>query len=263
MVNPLIRRVYNWGATQWLLTLTGLDTHVRKLHRRYQEIRAGTTEFKAGDVQVQLSDTTIPDGEIYLEPEKEALDDLVKELQPDDVFWDIGADEGLYTCLSSKVISNKGSVVAFEPTPFRRNRLKRNLDRNGLTAVLRTEALTNVNGEAEFGYGIKSENEDGDFIATLSKGDRLVAEEGVPQPSVVKIDVEGAEYEVIQGMRSTLESSKCRVIHCELHSIEERGFEGSKQEVKQTLEDLGFEISTIATRVGDGWEQPFLKGVKK
>jgi len=253
--------VYNWGPTQKLLTTTGLDFHIRKLYYRFQEIQAETTNFKVGDNQVQLSETTIPD-ESYLEPEVTVLEDLVKELRPDDVFWDIGADEGLYTCIASDIIS-EGLVVAFEPHPARRSRLKHNLDRNGLTATLRTEALTNINGTAEFGYSIKSDNEGGEFTATLSKGDRLVDEEGLSQPSVLKIDVEGAEYEVIQGMRSTLESPECRVIYCELHSIEERGFEGSKQKLNQTLEDIGFEVSTLTTRVGDGWEQPYLKAVKE
>jgi len=261
MVNSAVRRVYRWKPIQWILTTAGLDFYIRKTYKRFQEIQAGTTNFESGDISVELSETTVPDEEMYLEPEEMVLDDLLRELGPDDIFWDIGADEGLYTCLASEKITN-GSVVAFEPHPVRRNRLERNLERNRLTAILRTEALTNTNGTAEFGYAIQTDNKDGEFTATLRMGDDLVSEEKVCHPSVLKIDVEGAEYEVIQGMKSTLSSSECRLVYCELHDIEGRGFEGSKQKVKDTLEELGFEISTLTTRVGDGWEQPYLKAEK-
>lgn len=87
----------------------------------------------------------------------------------------------------------------------------------------------------------------------------LATQNSLPIPNVVKVDVEGDEYEVLSGLKKTPTSSNCRLVYCELHSIEERGFGGDKASVKALLEEFGFEVETIHTREGDGWEQPFLK----
>jgi hypothetical protein len=51
----------------------------------------------------------------------------------------------------------------------------------------------------------------------VEKGDRLVAEEHLPLPRAVKIDVEGNEYAVIQGLRHTLAQPVCKMVCCEIH----------------------------------------------
>lgn len=62
---------------------------------------------------MELSETVLPEEETLLEPELTVLEDLMGELRPDDVFWRISADKGLYACPASETIAD-GSVVAFE-----------------------------------------------------------------------------------------------------------------------------------------------------
>ena len=51
----------------------------------------------------------------------------------------------------------------------------------------------------------------------IAQGDELVAAEKLPTPRAVKIDVEGYEHSVIQGLRHTLSEPACEMICCEIH----------------------------------------------
>ena len=51
----------------------------------------------------------------------------------------------------------------------------------------------------------------------IAQGDELAAAEKLPTPRVVKIDVEGYEHAVIQGLRHTLSDPVCEMICCEIH----------------------------------------------
>lgn len=260
MANPVVRKFYDWGPTQWFLTTTGLDYHVRLFYTRFQEIRQGTTVFTVNNTSVEVSKRTIPDRD-YLKPERAVLEDLLGEMQPDDIFWDIGADKGLYTCPIGKHIS-EGSLIAFEPHPIRRGELKRNLKRNNITAELRTEALSDTVSEAEFGGRIEPGGEGGEFTAKLMKGDKIITENSVKSPNIIKIDVEGAELDVLGGLDETLRQDDCRLIYIELHN-RISDFGGTWEELKNHLCERNFTIETVTERIGEDFKQPYLKAKRQ
>lgn len=260
MLSPPLQKVYNWDPIQWLVTTSGMDPLLRTCYFRFQEVRQGTSRFTVGDVSVEVSETTLPDS-VYLQPERTVLADLLNALRPSDVFWDIGADRGLYTCLTGETISD-GRVVAFEPHPIRRGELERNLQRNGVSALIRTEALSDTDGTAAFGYRIEPDGDGGEFTATLARGDQLVQRVAVYPPTAIKIDVEGAELAVLRGLEETLERDACRLVYVELHN-RISDFGGTWEELKEFLRDRGFAIETIAKRVDDDYEQPYIKAQKR
>lgn len=109
----------------------------------------------------------------------------------------------------------------------------------------------------EFGYGsasIQVGDEDSAINVPTSSGDRLVETEDVPVPNVVKIDVEGAEPLVIEGMEDVLASDECRLLYCEIHleatdlrpSIKEFG--SSLDDLLEKLESYGFSIDRFQER---------------
>src|SRR6202163_1121267 len=57
---------------------------------------------------------------------------LAGRLRPGDVFIDVGAHIGLFSVLAAHLVGGSGRVVAFEPYPESRERLRRLADRNGL-----------------------------------------------------------------------------------------------------------------------------------
>jgi len=191
----------------------------------------------------------------------ELLADLVSDLRSDDVFFDVGAAVGYITCAVVGV-TNVTDVLAFEPHPANAARIRENLRLNGLDATVEERALSNESGEFELvirrvesgsthnhlgdadGPG-KSDGMAATVPVEVGAGDDLVRDGEVPQPTVVKIDVEGKEYSVLDGMRETLSSPECRLVYCEVHRRELPDYahaEHSEAEVRDLLVELGFDV---------------------
>jgi len=180
----------------------------------------------------------------------------------DDVIYDIGANTGLYSLFAAKTC-HQGTVVAFEPYPPNLEVLRRDLARNNLDNIEIVEsALSDLVGEIEFsqpaeddiGYGSSSIDAGGNdkaLTVPTTTGDTLVGDGEIPPPNVVKIDVEGAEPLVIDGMKDILARPSCRTLYCEVHlpgisrrpSIEDFG--SSPDELEAKLKELGFSVQQI------------------
>ena len=311
MLETVARDVYRRPTTQFVLETLDLDLTVRHLYSRLREATGETAVVTVDGDPVSLSQQTIPRDRLA-DPEFEVLRRLLSQLRPDDVFWDVGADKGLYSCLVAA--AGCASVVAFEPHPVRRSELRRNLRRNGLSAMIRSEALASVDGEAAFNYriehdvatdavgvdesvgtpgseagdsvdtpdaeagdaakipgvdvegtstNIEDETPAGTFVSSLRRGDTLLETGQVPPPTVLKLDVEGAEFEVLDGLRETLCRPSCRLLYCELHEAGQRGFDGGPDAVRDELAGQGFDVSTVARRTEENWTQPYIEAVRE
>lgn len=193
--------------------------------------------------------------------------DLVECLEADDVFLDVGANLGAFTCLVGGVLPDE-SIVALEPHPENVKSLRRNLNLNGIDAPVYQCALSNEVGSAELSVDLGragnqrhalSTDDAGETIEVDVKcGDQLLTEEALPRPSVVKIDVEGAEWMVVDGLSRTLGHPACRRVYCEIHPELMSGFEGTPDSVRTALEAHGFDLQTIHSSGG----QEYLRGTK-
>lgn len=149
-------------------------------------------------------------------------------VQPGATVWDIGANIGFYTLLASRLVGPSGSIQAFEPVPENAAAIRHNLALNGLTQVTVSEmAIVDAPGRGTLfvsGYSAFSRlastsvpaDVKGRLDVELESVDHLIAERGYPVPDVVKIDVEGAELQVLDGMRTTIARHR-PVILCEVH----------------------------------------------
>ena len=144
---------------------------------------------------------------------------LDKVLTPGMTFVDIGANEGHYTLFASKRLGSKGRVLSIEPSKREFSRLSRNLQINNATNVrLFRLAISNYNGQTGMtiaGYGHEGQNTFGTFVhkdieflrteqVKLKRLDDLIDEECLDRLDVMKIDVEGAEFAVLDGAQNTL-----------------------------------------------------------
>ena len=199
--------------------------------------------------------------------EQDELVDLLEEIRSDDVFFDIGANTGLYSLFAAERRSD-AAVFSFEPYPPNVRLLECDVERNELLNVdVRSEALSDSTGTVEFaqpeqadpGYGSGSiEAESGNSDSTVevpSKvGDELIANGEIPTPNLIKIDVEGAEPLVIEGLESALLNSDCRLVYCEIHrgDVEYRpsigDFGMTLTDMKTRFEELGFEVEELQSR---------------
>jgi FkbM family methyltransferase len=156
---------------------------------------------------------------------------LVKEfVEPGSVVWDVGANVGLFSFAAASLAGPEGRVVALEPDAWLVQLLRRSASRQppGSASVqvvptaiasslsVRTLCLASrsraANYLAEFGtIQTGGSREEQSVIAVTL--DWLL--ESFPAPSVVKIDVEGAELEVLDGARRLFETAR-PVILCEV-----------------------------------------------
>jgi FkbM family methyltransferase len=158
--------------------------------------------------------------------EKPVLDFLIKNIKEGDMVFDVGANVGVHTILMAKLAGKKGKVVSFEPETETFVTLEKNISINKLNNVIPFPvALSDSRSEKNIYFtgntgGFTLRNNSGSLKGSgirLVPGDELIKEKKLPIPKIVKIDVEGFEYEVIKGLADTLQNQKCRIVICELH----------------------------------------------
>ena len=196
--------------------------------------------------------------------ERKIMSDLLNHLQPNDVFWDVGAQRGVYTCLVAARRPDS-TVVAFEPNEENVRQLEANVELNDVDVQVVSFGLSDGDRDGELITEDGAERLATDQTAMetvpirLTSGDSLVDSGTVPQPNVLKIDVEGAECSVLRGLQETLEAPACRVVYCEIHPEEiERHFGESVSYVYELLEKAGFACEDVFAR----GRQPYVCATK-
>jgi FkbM family methyltransferase len=165
-------------------------------------------------------------------------DDIIEHFTPKqgDIVVDIGANIGRYTLIASKRVGTNGKVVAIEAHPGNFEMLNRNIKLNRLTNVIplnyaayskETKVKLYVPGE-ESGNTIyntiisdRARNEDKFVQVSANTLDFLLQSKGIKQEKVnwIKIDVEGAEFEVLKGATNVLSKSKDIALLIEVHNL--------------------------------------------
>lgn len=195
-----------------------------------------------------------------IETEAAILEDILACLDEDDVVFDIGAHLGLYTCLAQNRLTEGGNVFAFEPYPPNYDSLSANISLNTGPAEAHKLALSDENGEVTF-YEFDDRpghTENALYphfrgatatTAEARTGDSFLEDRGAI-PNVIKIDVEGAELKVLEGLENALQHPDCRRIYCEVHPFSFSRHGGSHEDVREFLERFGFE-TTVLDRKGE------------
>jgi FkbM family methyltransferase len=255
-------QIYENRGLQHLLYRV-LDSINVKLKERVNDIFNIYWDYRGGKQTVTINGTfaefsaSSDEGGIAnrsrINAEYDLIEDLLENIKQEDVFYDIGANTGLISNFAGQICSK---VIAFEPYPPNYYQLNKTL--SGLPADIQTYklALADSEGEVDFsatggtGEG-KGSIGSGEISVNKTRGDKIISQEGLEQPDVVKIDVEGAEGLVIDGMKDSLGAA--RRIYCEIHlpadhraSIESYGWTPTK--LLTELESLGFGIRFLNNR---------------
>jgi len=184
---------------------------------------------------------------------------MLSAVSPGDIVWDIGANVGLYSVLFSQVCGESGHVYAFEPNPVCRAKLEANLATNRVKNVtVLSHALGGEDGTVQFvadpvepntvGHiGRQGETSEHQFQVECRKPDTLVKEKIAPSPCLLKIDVEGFEYEVITSTEKLFQEPNCRKIFCEIHSriLADRSLPYAPRAIRKHLIKQGFTVEWV------------------
>ncbi len=187
--------------------------------------------------------------------EREALQAFLGQIRPDDVVFDIGASVGLYAIAAATKLP-QGRLVAFEPDPETRAALQKNVALNQLTNVQfvpwavsdRAGSVTlysdGVAGRAPtLAQQTRRHAPQGKITVPTQTLDEAIARSELPLPTVLKIDIEGAELLCLRGCQRLLAGEfgpRPRVIMLELHPLFLPDFGGTAVETRTLLETIGY-----------------------
>jgi FkbM family methyltransferase len=137
-----------------------------------------------------------------------------------EILVDIGAHIGKYTLTAAKAVGNEGMVVAIEPHPVNYQALQRNIGLNKLeNAIAFNLAAWNTDcklklftGDAAGHHSVKVNRRIGWIEVKARVTDRVLKELHLDRVDWIKIDVEGAEREVLCGLEETISKFKPKII---------------------------------------------------
>jgi FkbM family methyltransferase len=181
---------------------------------------------------------------------------LVDFVAHDTVFLDVGGHLGQYSLAVAEKLprGSAGRVVVFEPHPRSRKYLKRNVLMNGVDdkvtveefcAAASTGTVLFYSDDLQSDYSSTVPNAAGSSSRTVVEVPAIPLDEyfaGKDYPTVVKIDVEGAELSVLEGMREIMKQKKPLLfIECNGPALKRSG-----SSAKDLLEVLARSYSKIS-----------------
>jgi len=186
--------------------------------------------------------------------EPEAVELLAQQLTPHDVFVDVGANIGYFTVVLGVCMPGI-KLVAFEMGHENFRILERNIELNGLTDVQTFEgAVSDRSGtlfhqDSAVGNAVlkimeenMGNNPDVVSVKSVSLDDFFAAK--TEKPTFIKIDVEGAEMKVLQGMSGLLKNNSLKLL-IEIHPKDLLEFGSSRAEVLDYLAGFSFTIQPV------------------
>jgi FkbM family methyltransferase len=199
---------------------------------------SGNPDFALGKYELPLQET------------------LASYLKPGGVFYDIGANIGFFSIIGAKLVGNTGKVYAFEPAPDNAAKIRHNARLNNFSQITVIEKA--VSGSMGEGQLLLTENIGGHTLASADRPldvrgsmavdlvsiDELIARGELTPPTLVKIDVEGAELDVLQGMKQTLAQYQTLVVY-EIDAKQEEAFKRKQQAVADFWQSQSYQIQPL------------------
>lgn len=186
---------------------------------------------------------------------------MLAALRPGDIFFDVGANIGMISLLIAKAGKASGVIVhAFEPESRNAEELRRNVELNGVGSSLivhqvalgdkKTTLPLFVTGAAGEGtHSILASANVGRqsipvAVETASEYSRRIG----ATPTLVKIDVEGAEMAVLIGMENVLTAGGVRELFVEVHPRALQSLGLGPDSIRTWLESRGYRLAWMIER---------------
>jgi FkbM family methyltransferase len=195
--------------------------------------------------------------------EAEFIAQIVNAVRPGDVFLDVGANIGIISLLVAARGAAGGVIVhSFEPEPRNAAELRRSIALNHLENRVIVHELGLGDRAGDVGLHVSGPTGEGRHSILFARpgsqriripidtADQVVARLGCA-PTMVKIDVEGAELLVLKGMSRLLQLGSVRDLFIEVHCSALEASGHSPTNVRELLSELGYVPVRSSPRGGE------------
>ena len=202
--------------------LAALLKHLLRIERRVHHTAHGTFWI---DPVSNFGGAILASGEY----ERPMIDTLMRLLTKDGVFVDLGANEGYFSILAGIRVGPTGSVIAIEPQERLAPVIRENVRLNDLKNVkLVQSAISDKEGEATL-YLLPDLNTGGSSFTKRTRYavptqtthtmtlEQLFDTHGLGHVDLLKVDIEGAEYEALMGSPAVFANRRVKALALELH----------------------------------------------
>lgn len=243
-----------------------LRTRLRLLLRPASSQRPVAVTLLGQQVSLQLHNGREVDRIASFDHEATLVRHIVDHLKPGDVVYDVGANIGLIgLVLALHPNGRESRIHSFEPEPRNFQQLERNIAANDLGGRMTPHQLALGAKAGHAGLYVRGTAGEGRHSLVAAKGatgciDVQVAsvsefaEASGDSPDVMKIDVEGAEGQVLAGMEALLRSRAPREIFMEIHNKGDKDQMPDGQLIGSWLEERGYTLQ---------WEQQRRSGIHR
>jgi len=167
---------------------------------------------------------------------------------------DIGANIGYYTVIAAKSVGPEGKVFSYEPENINHSFLEKNIKANNFSNVTALKiGLSDKKGSNKL---YLDKNNKGRHTLAYEKNkecltidtdtlDNSLKKYGSPKIDLIKIDIEGAEFMALEGMKETINRSPELILFTELYPKAMERLGGNALAYLDDLKGLGFSLSVI------------------
>ena len=190
------------------------------------QLRNGITWLNTDDIAIYTTaDNYIEWTILSTGTYEDEIGKLIKiSLTQGDNALDIGGNIGLQSLRMSARVGSTGKILAFEPLEYLQEKFNRNVTLNKAGNIqLFPVALSDAESEANFAinntawnqgtFSLANQYTDGETQNVKIKvADQIAEIQALDNLALIKIDVEGFEYQVLKGLKQTLQKHKPRII---------------------------------------------------
>lgn len=179
---------------------------------------------------------------------------FTQHLKSGDVFYDIGANVGFFSIIAAKLVGDRGKVYAFEPGLGNAKSIRHNARLNNFDRIEVIEkAVSHTSGEGQLllakysgGHALATADAPPDLAGEVTVDlvciDDLIAQHKIAPPNFVKVDVEGAELDVLKGMTKTIQTYQPTIIY-EVDDGDRTAYERKYRELADFFKLFNYQVT--------------------
>ena len=261
---------------RWIFTVDFFRKQYYFFHRRFfaplhlfRGVKKEVVYRKHFRIQLDLDDWI--QQQIYFlgDYEKEEIDFLYSYLKPGNTFIDIGGNIGIFSLNASGIVGQHGKVIAFEAFAPNFEKIKKNIQRNGISnTTLEHCAISDRKGKLEIYYDENADNV-GMASSYLENSTLKVEVDSIsldeylnihPLKTVdlIKIDIEGGEFLALQGMKNVLKNHQPAII-IEMNHMTMEKSGTSEKEVLQFFSAQEYQLTKVLSKSTHSYNAVFQK----